>query len=89
MTDPGVATIDPHKLRIFRADEAATGSSAWVESLPLAGHSLQAIERAAIKQTLKQAGGNKALAARTLGIAVSTLYEKLKKLDLESCDSVR
>lgn len=50
-----------------------------LETLPLAGHSLEAIERAAIKQTLVSLGGNKVQAARSLGIAVSTLYEKLKR----------
>jgi DNA-binding NtrC family response regulator len=50
-----------------------------LERLPLGGKGLQEIERAAIKQTLELSGGNKLHAARTLGIAVSTLYEKLKK----------
>ena len=39
------------------------------------------IERAAIRQTLSMSTGNKATAARVLGIAVSTLYEKLKSFD--------
>ena len=42
------------------------------------GH-LEVIERAAIRQTLMQTSGNKIYAAKSLGIAVSTLYEKLKK----------
>ena len=50
-----------------------------LDRLPLAGQTLERIERAAIRQTLEQAEGNKISAARTLGIAVSTLYEKLKK----------
>ena len=53
-----------------------------LDRLPLGGHSLAVIERAAIKQTLLLAGGNKVHAARTLGIAPSTLYEKLKKYGL-------
>jgi two-component system response regulator HydG len=53
-----------------------------LEQLPLAGRSLEAIERTAIKQTLEQEGGNKTRAAKKLGIAASTLYEKLKKYDL-------
>lgn len=69
--------IDPAHLRISaNEDESALGR------LPLAGHPLHRIERAAIKQTLSQTAGNKAQAARALGIAVSTLYEKLKKYDL-------
>ena len=40
------------------------------------------IESIAIKQTLQQTDGNKAQAAQALGIAVSTLYEKLRKYRL-------
>jgi DNA-binding NtrC family response regulator len=38
--------------------------------------------RAAIKQTLALTGGMKVQAAQALGIAVSTLYDKLKKYEL-------
>jgi DNA-binding NtrC family response regulator len=50
-----------------------------LDHLPLGGVKLEAIERAAIQQTLRQTEGNKARAAQLLGIAPSTLYEKLKK----------
>lgn len=40
-------------------------------------------ERKRVTEALKQAGGNKALAAKLLGIHRSTLYEKLKKYQLE------
>ena len=50
-----------------------------VDHLPLGGLRLECIERAAIEQTLRQTGGNKARAAELLGIAPSTLYEKLKR----------
>src|SRR5882724_227397 len=50
-----------------------------VDHLPLGGIRLECIERAAIEQTLRQTGGNKARAAELLGIAPSTLYEKLKR----------
>ncbi len=53
-----------------------------LDQLPLAGQTLEAIERTAIKQTMDQEGGNKTRAARKLGIASSTLYEKLKKYGL-------
>ena len=53
-----------------------------VEKLPLAGKTLETIERAAIAQTLEQCGGNKTKAARALGISPSTLYEKVKKYSL-------
>jgi transcriptional regulator with PAS, ATPase and Fis domain len=53
-----------------------------IDKLPLAGRSLETIERAAIVQTLRQYDGNKTKAARALGIAASTLYEKIKKYSL-------
>ena len=53
-----------------------------LDRLPLGGHSLQTIERAAIRQTLLAVRGNKVQAARALGIAPSTLYEKLRKYGL-------
>jgi DNA-binding NtrC family response regulator len=50
-----------------------------LDRLPLGGRTLDALERAAIKQTLSRLGGNKTQAAQALGIASSTLYEKIKK----------
>ena len=54
---------------------------ARLEHLPLGGQSLEALERMAIQQTLG-AKGSKARAAQSLGISLSTLYEKLKKFGL-------
>jgi DNA-binding NtrC family response regulator len=48
----------------------------------LVGKTLEEIEKAAIMKTLKAHGGNKSAAARVLGIAYSTLYEKIKKYGL-------
>ncbi len=48
----------------------------------LIGKTLEEIEKAAIMKTLKAQGGNKSAAARVLGIAYSTLYEKMKKYGL-------
>jgi two-component system, NtrC family, response regulator GlrR len=59
------------------------GRPPTLEGLPLAGRTLEQIEATAIRQTLKQFGGNKTKAARALGIAPSTLYAKLKKYQLE------
>jgi DNA-binding NtrC family response regulator len=70
------------KPRHFQLQAAGTDSESVLERLPLGGKTLQRIEEAAIRQTLAQTGGNKALAARKLDIAVSTLYEKLKKYNL-------
>jgi transcriptional regulator with PAS, ATPase and Fis domain len=61
---------------------AAFAEHALLDRLPLAGHRLETVERAAIRQTLVQTHGNKAQAAKSLGIAVSTLYEKLKRYGL-------
>jgi DNA-binding NtrC family response regulator len=68
--------------RHFQLQTSAAESESILERLPLGGKTLQRIEEAAIRQTLTQTGGNKALAARKLDIAVSTLYEKLKKYNL-------
>lgn len=45
----------------------------------LSGKTLEEIEKAAIIATLKAADNNKTEAAKVLGIAYSTLYEKMKK----------
>jgi DNA-binding NtrC family response regulator len=71
---------------LTKADSKA-GASGEVDALPLAGLSLDCIERAAIRQTLRRNAGNKASSARTLGIAISTLYEKLKKFGLDERES--
>jgi DNA-binding NtrC family response regulator len=77
-----VALHDPREAliqrRSFRLHSPPREQASPLGRLPLAGHSLDAIERAAIEQTLVQAEGNKVDAARRLGIAVSTLYKKLR-----------
>jgi DNA-binding NtrC family response regulator len=45
----------------------------------LSGKTLEDIEKAAIHATLRSVAGNKTEAAKVLGIAYSTLYEKMKK----------
>ena len=81
--DPHVTILDRNHLRIHTPPPEVRGlpggDDFGTDSFPLAGQALDRIERAAIMQTLRQAAGNKAHAARSLGIAVSTLYEKLKK----------
>jgi len=73
--------LEPRHLRLLSSTPAEDDA---LERLPLGGQKLDLIERAAIKQTLAQTEGNKAQAAQALGIAVSTLYEKLKKYRLGS-----
>jgi transcriptional regulator with PAS, ATPase and Fis domain len=77
--EPGATVLEPRHLRLLGATSDDTSS---LDGLPLAGQALDRIERVAIRQTLAQAEGNKMYAARALGIAVSTLYEKLKKYGL-------
>ena len=67
--------------RHFSLLEAVVGASD-LDHLPLGGRVLDHVERVAIKQTLVKAQGNKLRAARMLGIASSTLYQKMKKYDL-------
>jgi DNA-binding NtrC family response regulator len=52
-----------------------------------AGPSLKEQEKAAIAQALQAHGGNRTRAARSLGIAISTLYTKIKKYCLNSDDT--
>jgi DNA-binding NtrC family response regulator len=70
-----LGVLEPKHLRFV----APPAEDAALDRLPLGGHSLDRIERAAIRQTLLATRGNKVQAARILGIAPSTLYEKLKK----------
>jgi transcriptional regulator with PAS, ATPase and Fis domain len=72
------STLEPHH---FRLVEPYKGDSD-LERLPLGGRLLDHVERVAIKQTLTLVQGNKLRAARILGIASSTLYQKMKKYDL-------
>jgi DNA-binding NtrC family response regulator len=79
-----LAFVDGDRLELeslqFLAD---TLDRSPLDAIPLAGISLEQLEKSAIKQTLARANGNKVQAAKTLGIAVSTLYEKLKRYAIE------
>ena len=76
-------TLEPRHLIFFRPHRRAPPQAS---SLPLAGQSLEALEKAAIEQTLRQCDGNKTKTAKALGIAASTLYEKIKKYALKIDD---
>jgi DNA-binding NtrC family response regulator len=73
-------TLEPRHLLFFRGQRRRVATT---DSMPLAGQSLEAVEKAAIEQTLRQCEGNKTRAAKALGIAASTLYEKIKKYGLQ------
>jgi DNA-binding NtrC family response regulator len=77
--DVGTHVLESRHLRLLSPRNC---DDSWLDGLPLGGQMLERIERAAIRQTMLQADGNKVFAARTLGIAVSTLYEKLRKYGL-------
>jgi DNA-binding NtrC family response regulator len=53
----------------------------------LSGRTLEEIEKAAIHATLRSVSGNKTEAAKALGIAYSTLYEKMKKYGIKEQDA--
>jgi len=67
----GGATIDAEHLPAFGRSPAATNA---IESLLVPGFSLDATERELIQTALVKAGGNKAAAARLLGITRRRLY---------------
>jgi DNA-binding NtrC family response regulator len=73
--------LEPRHLMFFRR-QSGNARAPTLDRLPLGGRTLEMLERAAIKQTLEQLGGNKTQAAKALGIASSTLYEKIKKYKL-------
>jgi two-component system response regulator PilR (NtrC family) len=50
---------------------------------------LRAFERDHIRAILEDSGRNRETAARRLGIGVSTLYRKMKRLDLEAGERIR
>lgn len=72
--DGGVITAEdlPREFRPASSD----GNPSPAEGL--AGLSLEEIERAAIEQTLRLCGGNKAETSRRLGISEKSVYNKLK-----------
>jgi transcriptional regulator with PAS, ATPase and Fis domain len=67
--------LEPRHLLFFKQKRR----DATLADAPLAGRTLESIERAAIVQTLKGAAGNKTKTAKALGIAASTLYEKMRR----------
>jgi len=51
-----------------------------IEEIGLAGFTLAALERRALLDTLRACDGNKAAAARALGVCEKTIYNKLKRI---------
>jgi DNA-binding NtrC family response regulator len=73
LRESGAAQTRPYCLRRRAYDSSIS------TILPAVGQTLETIEQAAIEQTLRRFDGNKTKAARALGIAASTLYEKIRK----------
>jgi two-component system, NtrC family, response regulator HydG len=63
----------PHHVRGPAPADVDSGDEALLDGT----HALDEIEQAAIQRTLARTGGNKAEAARILGIGLKTLYRKL------------
>jgi DNA-binding NtrC family response regulator len=77
------ALSDGDELGLCDLERMGFGAELSVETAPsLAGITLERLEQIAIKQTLARVRGNKVHAAKMLGIAVSTLYEKLKRFSI-------
>jgi DNA-binding NtrC family response regulator len=74
--EPGGGVLDPRHLRLLWAADFET---AWLDSVHLAGKTLKQLERRAIEETMIQTNGDKVVAAKALGISLSTLYEKLRR----------
>jgi DNA-binding NtrC family response regulator len=64
--------------------ESITGQPASGVSEPSGVLDLEANERQLIEQALKRSGGNKAAAARLLGISRRKLYSRMKKLGMDA-----
>lgn len=77
----GPMTLDVrHIPEDIHVDDDTEAGSAGAGTL--AGASLQQIEKRAIRETLRLAGGNREQAANLLGIGERTLYRKLKEYGL-------
>ena len=70
--------LEPRHLLLFKQQRR----DPTLADFPLGGRSLESIEKAAIVQTLKRADGNRVKAAKALGIAASTLYEKMRRYNI-------
>lgn len=82
-------SIEPTDLLFSKAvldqrSESRQESAEVSSGYQLAGKTLEEIERDAIIATLEMLGGNKAKTARTLGISEKSIYNKMKRLKIDS-----
>ncbi|MBL4836544.1 MAG: sigma 54-interacting transcriptional regulator [Kordiimonadaceae bacterium] len=66
----------------YKAGHLALSSGLAPSLAPQVSHSLDGAEEHVIRNALEQSGGNMTQAAKILGIAKSTLYQKVKKYGL-------
>ncbi|MGH7244337.1 MAG: sigma-54-dependent transcriptional regulator [Phycisphaerales bacterium] len=72
----------PDEVRVGDSADSDSGSDSASVGASLAGTSLEAIEKRAIRETLRLTQGNREHAAKLLGIGERTLYRKLKEYGL-------
>lgn len=73
--------IAPDDLDLSSKTTKAQQTAALGEA-SLAGQTLREIEKRALIDTLEAEGGNKAMAARQLGVSEKSIYNKLRRFDL-------
>jgi DNA-binding NtrC family response regulator len=74
-------TLEPTHLAFFRPQRRQAKSRA--HPVAVAGQTLEQLEKAAIADALQRADGNRTKAAKALGIAPSTLYDKIRRYGLK------
>jgi DNA-binding NtrC family response regulator len=74
----------PEKIRDYRSSQVVIGGSDPAELVPL-----EEVERRYVLHVLDAVGGNRTLAARTLGLDRKTLYRKLRQYGVLSGESER
>ncbi len=75
-------TIDRSDLSLRNVTSPTSAARPVEAGHRLAGMTLADIEREAIRETLTECAGNKAAAARQLGISEKSIYNKMKRLGL-------
>jgi transcriptional regulator with AAA-type ATPase domain len=71
--------LKPEDLLFLQMSDRQGPPMSWDQKAPPPTGSLEEIEKQVIQRTLKAEGGDKKATAQILGIALSTLYEKLKR----------
>lgn len=90
----GLVMMEGNRLRaedllFSKSEEKGGDPMPWEISDHAPPESLEAIEQQVIRRTLKRCDGDKKQVARILGIALSTLYEKIKRYQLENISIIK